>query len=343
MSDNAWGKEPFDLRLTVLRMLRSLPGILLVTALITLLLGGGYFLKNVTFRQRVYIAATTLFVEYADEDWATNGTYVNEYTWNAWLTQDEYTDRVLERLGGTISKEKLEKGLSAKVPSDLRMVTISFGSTDKAEAERVIKAAGDAMAEDFAKGMKDVAAIRVTDVDEGAENLKTIKPVRAIILSAVIGIFTAVMLFLLKELIFERIWLPEELTRRFGIKNAGLPGTDGEAANLAHFFEGKTKVAICPATAEVDSKALATKLSCKEALKSITWIAEPAPLLSPESARSLKEADGVLLAVNAGEDVKKLQLTLDFLAQQGVTVTASLLCEEDAWLLRCYYALEAKE
>ena len=49
MLDAYYGKEPFDLRLTALRLLRNLNKILLWTAVGTLLFGGGYYVKNVLF------------------------------------------------------------------------------------------------------------------------------------------------------------------------------------------------------------------------------------------------------------------------------------------------------
>ena len=338
MRDNAWGKDPFDLRLTVLRMIRRLPAIMAVAALLTILLGGGYYLKNVTFRQKTYIASTTFSMEYADENWAVNNTFINEYTWNVWVKTDEFLGYVKDHLSEVGLQEKaLGDGMSASVPSDLRMVTISFASKDAAQANRVMEAVGVAMTEDFSKGMKDVAAIRVIDVEAAAENLKTVKPVRAIVLAAVIGLFTGVMLFLFLEILFERIWLPESLSSRFGMKNAGIPRTELFWENLKYFFDGKKRVAICPANQELDPKEIADKLQKKGILKDVEWIPVPCPTLTPSETAKLREMDGILLAVNAGEDVKHLQAILDFLTSQDCKITAATLWNEDTWLLKSYY------
>ena len=338
MRDNAWGKDPFDLRLTVLRMIRRLPAILAVTALLTIFLGGGYYLKNVTFRQKNYIASTTFSMEYADENWAINNTFINEYTWNVWVQTDEFLSSVEKHLSDAgLQGKELGAGLSASVPSDLRMVTISFSSRDAAQANRVMEAVSAAMTEDFSKGMKDVASIRVIDVEAAAENLKTVKPVRAFVLAAVIGLFTGVMLFLFLEILFEQIWLPESLTSRFGIKNAGIPGTELFWENLKYLFDGKKRVAICPTDQNLDPKEIADALQKKGILKDTEWIPVPCPTLTPSEAAKLQEMDGILLAVNAGEDVKHLQAILDFLSSQDCKTTAATLWNEDAWLLKCYY------
>ena len=74
-----------------------------------------------------------------------------------------------------------------------------------------------------------------------------------------------------------------------------------------------------------------------ETLKKTQWVAMPYPVMAPESAGTLREMDGVLLFVRAGEDVKSFEWTLEFLEAQDCKVTAAALWEEDAWLLKWYY------
>lgn len=338
MKDNAWGKEPFDLRLTFLRMIRELPWILVTTALVTIVLGGSYYLKNVTFRQRVYVASSTCQLEFEDPNWYQNSKYINEYTWDVWVRTSEFVGDVLKRLPeGTVSAEELSQVLETELPSDLRMVTVRYSSTDEGKANLVNEAIGKVMEEDFARIHPDIASIRVVDVEKGAENLKTIKPVRAFVLAAVIGLFAGVILFLLKELIFERIWLPETLTNRYGLKNAGIPGTEAFGKNLEYFFGGKKRVAVCPAGKDLDPKEFTERLPKDGDLKEIQWVAMPYPAMAPESAKNLREMDGILILVRAGEDVKHFELTLEFLEAQDCKVTAAALWEEDQWLLKRYY------
>ena len=59
----------------------------------------------------------------------------------------------------------------------------------------------------------------------------------------------------------------------------------------------------------------------------------------------MREADGVLLAVNAGRHSgRKLERVLEFFATQEIPVTAALLWEADEKLIRAYYSLpDARE
>ena len=63
----SYGKEPFDLRLMCLRLCRKLWKILAVTAVGTLLFGGGYYVKNVVLQPDPgYAASSTYKVEYKE-------------------------------------------------------------------------------------------------------------------------------------------------------------------------------------------------------------------------------------------------------------------------------------
>ena len=334
MKDNGWGKEPFDLRLTVLRTIRCLPGILLITVLLTILFGGGYYLKNVTFRHPSYVASSTFFVEYTDENWFVNNMFISDYTWNEWLGTDEFQGYILSHLEGASPKGDLGAMLSAEVAYDLRVVKILVRSGDADEANRISKATQPVMTEDFVKGVRDVSSIRLTDFDAAAENLKNVKPVRATVLAAVCSLFAVLCAFLLKDLIFEKLWLPGTIQNRFGIKCAGAPSQSTFAENIGYFFQGKKKVAICPTDESIDPKEVAKKLA--ELSGNQEWIAVPSPALAPESAKALREMDGILLVAQAGEDITHVQSALQFLEGQDVKVTAAALWDEDAWLLRWY-------
>ena len=103
---------------------------------------------------------------------------------------------------------------------------------------------------------------------------------------------------------------------------------------VKYFFREQKKIAICPVDDSIDPKEVAQKLGAISGDQE--WIPVPSPELSPESAKALRDLDGVLLVVSGGEDVKHLQGVLQFLEGQDVHVTAAALWDEDAWLLRWY-------
>ena len=63
----SYGKEPFDLRLLLLRLGRNLWEILALTILGTVLFGGGYYVKNVLLQPDPgYAASSPYKVEYVE-------------------------------------------------------------------------------------------------------------------------------------------------------------------------------------------------------------------------------------------------------------------------------------
>ena len=105
-------------------------------------------------------------------------------------------------------------------------------------------------------------------------------------------------------------------------------------------FGGKKKVALCGTDRRVNPVQLLERLkaSCSETVEEGEWMPVPAPMLCPESVAMLREADGILLAVNAGSRVgKPLERVLEYLEQQDCKITAVILCEADEWLIRTYY------
>lgn len=338
-----WGKEPFDLRLTVLRFLRCLPVLLAVTLAGTLLGGGFYYVKNIVLRpEKTWSAQATYYVEYADENWAVDGTYINYMTWNTWITSQEFTGFLQKYLENTMEGAALSEMLEASVPSDHRVPVIKVTSRDAAEAERVLEAVNQALVQDFPEGVVEVSAIRVTDVQPAKEDLLDVRPVRAFVLAAVLSAFFTVVIFLLRETLLENIWLPVTLSRRYGLKQPGILGTAMAQENLKYFFAGKKRVAVCPVSENMDPGGIVEELkqqNCWEEEQELTGL--PCPALAPEAAEQLRRADGVLLVVPAGEkDAKQLEAVLDFLGQQDVVVTAAILWEPDMFLVKNYYRFQ---
>ena len=100
MWEASYGKEPFDLRLTVLRVIRNF-GLILAAAIGgTLLFGGGYYVKNVLLRpDPSYRAASTYRVEYrVAEETDVSTVHINEMTWNTYVDTQLFLDEMEQYL-----------------------------------------------------------------------------------------------------------------------------------------------------------------------------------------------------------------------------------------------------
>lgn len=369
----SYGKEPFDLRLTVLRMVRRLPWILGITLAGTLLFGGGYYVKNVLMnREEAYTVTSTYKVGYVDEPTKSGDYYINEMTWNTFVHSEEFLDAVFGHLQEeTIrydsvlvqTSAELADMIEAKLDSDVHVPSTVVTTRSQNWTELLAAAVERTMAEEFVRSNDQVEEIRVIDPAGTAAKVEPdVRPVRALLLSAVLSCFFAVVLFLLKELGDDCIWLPATLNRRYGLPFLGTVNSPEWKNNASYLFCGKQEIAVCAADERIDPMEAAA--ICRDADadhaepehgdsgRGISgrkdagpdlrkeWIPIPAPLLCPEACERMRRAEGVLLVVRAGaHSGKPLEYVLEYLATQDIKVTAALLWDADEWLIRTYYRL----
>ncbi len=361
MWEGSYGKEPFDLRLTALRLIRNLDKILALTVVGTLLFGGGYYVKNVLFGpEPMYAATSTYKVEYVSYPDETGDYYVNEATWNTYVHTKEFIDAVQKHLqeiivadGGmelVMDNEELSGTLSATLASDLCVPATTVTTDDGRKTTLIAAAVEQAIMKEFVAGAKqEITAIRVIDPAITAREVKPdVRPVRAFVLSAILSFFFVVVLFLLREMGADSIWLPATLRRRYGVPCVGTVSSSQLNENVTYLFREKKKIAVCSLDGEVNTAEVAEVLERqgvnRKELSGKEWIPVPTPLLCPESCEMLRKMDGILLVVKAGSHAgKPLEYVLEFLAGQDCEVTAALLWEADELLLRTYYCLQPME
>lgn len=352
MWEGSYGKEPFDLRLTVLRLIAKLDVVLIVTLIGTLLFGGGYYVKNVLLRAEKQYGVTSVYrVEYVVEEEKDVGTvYINEMSWNTYLHSQEFLDAVMTHLkesarsmdsdwADRITVEEVSEALEAFLASDLRVPSTTVTTDWTAKSLMIARAVEQAMTEDFPAGIREISEIRVIDAPETAEEvIPDVRPGRAFALSAVLTCFFTVVILLLKETGDDNIWLPATVSRRYGVKTAGTLESLELSENLRYFYEGKKRVAVCGMQSDTDPVKLLASLREKCAADMTQWYAVPSPVLCPESCRALREAEGILLAVQAGAHAgKQLEHCLEYLQQQDCKVTSVILLDADEKLIKAYY------
>ncbi len=346
MWEVSYGREPFDLRLTMLRLYRNLGKIIALTAAGTILFGGGYYVKNVLLarltKEPQYMVTTTYKVAYTDPPTKSGDYYINEMSWNTYVDSEEFLGAVQERLGEQAPEllakydyERLAEAISAKLASDVHIPSITVTADSAEGAEVLCQAVQTALTQDFVLYTDEVAGIRVMDGGSAVEAEADVRPLRAFVLSAVLSGFFATVLFLLREIGDDSIWLPVQLRTRYGLAALGTLNSPEFQENFAHVFAGKEKIIVCPASPEVDVSEVVNNLK----VPGLTAV--PSPLSGSKNCEALRQADGVLLAVRAGSRVgKPLEYVLEYLREQDVKVDAALLWQADERLIRAYYRLD---
>lgn len=347
MWKGSYGREPFDLRLTVLRMLRNLNEIILFTAVGALLFGGGYYVKNVLLRPTPDYEATSVYrVEYSvTEEKDVADVHINEMTWNTYVHTDLFLDAVMKHLEETgavsdelqVNRQELGDTIQAFLASNLRVPSTTVTTKSAEKSIFIAGAVEKAMTEEFAASVSEVESISVIDhADTASEVLSNARPVRAFVLSALLSFFFAAVIFLLREIGGDGIWLPVTLRRRYGLQTVGTIKSPELRENIKYLFKDKKKVAVC-ATENLDVSAVIESLNDENDLE---WTGMPSLLLCPEACETIRKADGLLLVVKAGNGAgRRLEYILELLAQQNCEITAAILWDADEKLLRAYYLL----
>ena len=387
MWEGSYGREPFDLRLTVLRLIACLDKVLVFTLVGTLLFGGGYYVKNVLLRPEKQYGVTSVYrVEYVVEEEKDVGVvYINEMSWNTYLHSQEFLDAVMKHMeiNGSymdsdwmdqITVEQVSESLTAYLASDLRVPSTTVITDFEAASLFIARAVEQAMTEEFPEGIREISEIRVVDAPEAAEEvIPDVRPGRAFVLSAVLSCFFTVIILLLKETGDDNIWLPSTIRLRYGIKCVGTLESPELSENLQYIYAGMKKVAVCGVQVETDPAEILASLrgKCVESVKQLPemeepsdvkpfpnvirlpnvkefpnvksfcmeeWFAVPSPVLCPEGCKALREAEGILLAVQAGAHAgKQLEYCLEFLRQQDCEITSVILWNADEKLVKAYY------
>lgn len=352
MPEGSYGKEPFDLRLTVLRIIRQWKKIGLITLAGTLLAGGIYCAGHVLPQLgKLYGVKSVYRIDYNAEDKDAGLVALNAYTWNTYMHTEEFLGLVRARLAGSdweeLGDEELGGCIQGDMESDWRVPFTTVITDDREKSAALAKAVEEAVSLDFAEGISEIRSIRVIDHGgEAKEIIPDLRTGRALILGAVVTFFFALVILLIKETGDDNIWLPSTLWRRYGVKPLGTRESRELKENICYLFKDMKRVALCTVQEECNPAETADALrkACEGTdEEGLEWLPLPSPLLCPEAVRELRAADGILLAVKAGaHGGKQTEYTLDFLAQQDCKVTAVILLDADETLLRWYYGFHSR-
>ncbi|MBQ7925140.1 MAG: hypothetical protein IJ335_02485 [Lachnospiraceae bacterium] len=350
MRECAYGREPLDVKLMVLLMLKKGYYFVLAVILGAIVAGGIYFFTQIWGKEVLYEATSTYYVEYGtDPQTGQEYTYINATTWDTiWVKSDEFLEEVRDATlsmgpaldGETLTKELLKTYISADLPSDLRMPTTRVSTPNPELTMQIARAVEQAMVSLGAgDANKEIEAIGVVIAAEEAERaMLDDRTWSAVILGGLLGLFGAVVWWLVGYFLDDSVYVPGTFEKRYGIPMLGTCNGVYTAVNFKHLFAGKTRVAVLGADADTDMGEIVTALQA--ALQEAAWELVPMPGLEqcPEVVTALRECDGLLLGVEAGaHDGKRLEEQLSVLEKQQIPVTAAILLHEDELLQRLYH------
>lgn len=341
MYDLNFAREPFDFKLFFLCFMKKIWIVICAALIGMVLVGGGNYLKKVVFAGPVkYEIETSYYVNYnTDPETGVIVTYINEATWESWITMDWFTDRIwthASELGfqsDSITRENLPEYVSATLLTDVHIPTTYVTAHSPEETTLLNEAVKKTMA-DFAEHQEEMRGVEVIDETPVQEKDRDDRTVRACILGAVLGAFAACVLLSFSLISDDSVWVPETFTYRYGLPMLGAI-CKGEkllsketASNLAYRFKKEKQ----------DDKFWALEYGVKfeGELPEHFEITNVSTL--PETYEKMRASSGVLLLVGAGmRNGKQIEHILHSLKVQECPVKGALLCDADAKLLKWYY------
>ncbi len=340
MWECSYGREPLDLKLLVLRLVRKSWILLLAAVLGAVFVGGPYFLKKVVFGPaKEYEAVTDFYIDYAKQENGEEYTYFNQTTWTQLITDDVFTDKILTELSGKeadtlqekegaagITKQQLREYLYATMLSDTRIVTTTV-TTNSADMTMKINQALIKAMFSFGEEQKEIAGVRILqEPAEASPVIADVRTFRACMSGVVLFVFVTAIAMLLYYVLDDSIYVPATFERRYGVPMLGTINST-ELPALAGKLLKRTPVLIT-SDQGIDLEQAGKALREREI--------ETAGVCGLWQEKELPEGPFLLLVKAAAHNGKQIEKTLEFCAKCELPVMAALLWDADEKLLRAY-------
>lgn len=343
-----YGKEPFDMRLFVLLCARRLWAVLVGTLVGLALIGGIYYVKNVTLGGVIpYTMDSKYYLEYAvDPSDQQTASYFASYTWNDFLKSEDMVAQMLDSLQISLTAQELVDSFEAELISDLRICYIHTTAEEAEKVREIDRVTGEAI---IAVGERQRELVEVSLLDRGTPHLATpdLRTLRACILGAVLGFFFTLFGLGLWVMLEERVQVPGTLAQRYGIPVAGYVSDRGMLSEelesqLDYLLRGKRNIGVTAVNGQLDLRSITKALESLKGQREYTAI--PSLYQSPEAGDALRGREAVVLLVEADCDRgKTIEEILRRIKQLDVTVDAMILAEADRRLIRQYQGVRHRE
>ena len=104
--------ERMDYKLFWLRFVKKIWLILVAAVMGALLIGGSYYLINITFGEEPsYKVVSQYYLDYAEDGSGTPYEFINYFTWSEIVNTDEFIEILKEKVSGKLSVSDDEEGL----------------------------------------------------------------------------------------------------------------------------------------------------------------------------------------------------------------------------------------
>ena len=335
--------ETMNYKLFWLRFIKKIWLIAGAVILGALVVGVPYYLVNVTFGSGAsYRMVTEYYLDYAEDGSGKTYDYFNYYTWSEILDTDEFIEILKSELpeGDLHEADILRAYTDATVESDTRYMTTTVQTELANKTAQITRSLEKAILV-FGENQKELQEVRiVTQPMEAEKTYPDVRPVRATVLGAVLGLFVAVIGISISIVTDSSVHLPDFLEKRYAVKALGCKSFSESKNNVRYLEKKDNRFAVLldnPANLEMAKEVLNTiKGYATEAVE--IQLIEKSVLNESFDFDAIREYKVVVLLVEAGaHNGTYIERIIEQLKRQDVSVSGAFLYNEDEKLIKRYY------
>ena len=334
--------ERMDYKLFWLRFVKKIWLILAAAVLGALLIGGSYYLVNITFGEEPsYKVVSQLYLDYAEDGSGTPYEFINYFTWSEIVNTDEFIEILKEKVSGmNVSDETLRAYTDATVESDVRYLYTTVITENPDTTLKLARAMEEAV-KTFVKGQKEFNSAKVVTMPlEATETYPDVRPVRALVLGVVLGLFVGLVGVSVQIICDSAIFLPSTLEKRYQVKALGCVSFTESKNNIRYLTKSVKTLAIVGLGDLEQSGASGAVSFIESQLENDcdVCVMEKSVISEDFDFDALRECDKLVLLVRAGaKNGKLIERAVEQIRRQDLEIGGAFLFDEDKKLIKQYY------
>ena len=205
--------KEFDGKLFAILLLNKWKQILIATIAVSLIIGVPYLLSKTVIGFFDYRSEVTVHVEYGEDSAGNMYDYINFYTWEQYIKSDKFIDT----LNVSESKDELKGLLDAEVPADQRVVVFTITSKDKALSDTL---AGEVSKHivDIILTIPEIRSAEVINVSPAVKYFVYNSTPQVFVLGLIIGFVGSILYLWIWFLLDDSVYIPRKFEEETGIK-----------------------------------------------------------------------------------------------------------------------------
>lgn len=338
-----FAEERMDYKLFWLRFIKKIWIILAAAGLGALLIGGIYYLVNITFGEEPsYKVVSQYYLDYAEDSSGKTYETINYFTWSEIVNTDEFVDILKEKVSKeiSISNEDLRNYTDATVESDVRYLYTTVTTENSEKTLKLARAMEEAI-KTFAEEKKEFNSAKVVTMPlETMEVYPDVRPVRATVLGVVLGLFVGLMYVCVQLICDNSVFVPNMLEKRYRVKAIGCIDFTESKNNIRYLTKSAKKLAVVGLGDLNQAGAVKAVEFVKSYLDNecIVCVMEKSVISEDFDFDTLRECDKLMLLVKAGaKNGKMIERAVEQIRRQELDINGAFLFDEDKKLIKQYY------